>query len=641
MAEKNKGIKDRMKKALAAAINKALIPAEHSYRAVKRSAVHIKKTAPSVYHEIERLIKTNLISLDKARNAFRKKTIVEIGDTITSSLIGKLHNIDQKELGKIVKSRTSQSFIDMLAKGLSVGNVNEKEYTVLEKEKKFKKVLIANRGEIALRVIRACRELGIESALVYSKHDKDTLAAKFADKAYYIGAGSSYLDIKKIISIARKIGADAIHPGYGFLAENPRFAKLCAKNKIKFIGPSSRAIELLGDKVEAKKTALKAGIPVIMGVMKPLKSKRHAFKLARKIGFPVIIKAAAGGGGKGMRIVRMQEELDKAFEAAEAEALLSFGDKTLYTEKYIEDPRHIEFQVLADQYGNVVHLGERDCSVQRKHQKLIEESPSAALDEELREKMGNAAVKVVAASKYEGAGTVEFLLDKSKNFYFIEMNTRIQVEHGVTELVTGVDLVKEQIKIASGAKLAFSQEDIKLDGWAIECRINAEDPSNNFAPSAGTITNYLPPGGPGIRLNSVCHQGYKVLPHYDSLLSLLICYGSNRHEAIARMRVALNEYRIEGIQTTIPFNLAVLHNKNFLRGRVTTSFIEKNDILKEVKSYSTQKKKDLTKEQKIILVTTALAKYLEGKKSMQNNKPSQWVMAGRQELMEQELHAKI
>ena len=462
MATKNNGAKSRLKKALAVALNRILIPAEHSYHTAKGVARHIKKAAPLVYHEVERLIKTNLISLDKAKKAFRKKTIAEIGDTITSSLIGKLHNIDQKELGKIVKSRTSQSFIDMLAKGLSVGNINEKEYTVLETGKKFRKVLIANRGEIALRVIRACRELGIESALVYSKHDKDTLAVKFADKAYYIGAGSSYLDVKKIISIARKIGADAIHPGYGFLAENPKFARLCEKNKIKFIGPSPRTIELLGAKVEAKKTASKAGIPVIIGVMKPLKSKRHAFKLAKKIGFPVIIKAAAGGGGKGMRIVKMQEELDRAFEAAAAESMLSFGDKTLYMEKYLEEPRHIEFQILADQYGNVVHLGERDCSVQRKHQKLIEESPSAALDEELREKMGAAAVKIVAASKYEGAGTVEFLLNKNGNFYFIEMNTRIQVEHGVTELVTGVDLVKEQIKLAGGAKLTYKQEDIKI-----------------------------------------------------------------------------------------------------------------------------------------------------------------------------------
>ena len=641
MAGKNNGMKSRMKKALAWALNKVLIPAEYSYHTITRAAKHIKKAAPSVYHEVERLIKTNLVSLDKAKKAFRKKTIAEIGGTITSSLIGKIHSIDQKELGKIVKSRTSQSFIDMLAKGLSVGNVNEREYTVLETGKKFRKVLIANRGEIALRVIRACRELGIESALVYSKHDKDTLAVRFADKAYYIGAGSSYLDVKKIISIAKKIGADAIHPGYGFLAENPKFARLCEKNKIKFIGPSPRTIELLGDKVEAKKTALKAGVQVIIGVMKPLKSRRHAFKLAKKIGFPIIIKAAAGGGGKGMRIVKMQEELDKAFEAAEAEAMLSFGDKTLYMEKYIEEPRHIEFQILADQYGNVVHLGERDCSVQRKHQKLIEESPSTALDEELREKMGNAAVKAVAASKYEGAGTVEFLLDKNRNFYFIEMNTRIQVEHGVTEIVTGVDLVKEQIKIASGAKMAFSQENIKLEGWAIECRINAEDPLNNFAPSTGTITNYLPPGGPGIRINSICHQGYKVLPHYDSLLSLLICYGGSRHEAIERMKVALNEYMIDGVQTTIPFHLAALHNKNFIKGRITTSFIEKNDILQEAKSYSTQKKKELTKEQKIILVTTAVAKYIERKKPMQNNKPNQWAMAGRQELMEQEIHAKI
>jgi len=384
----------------------------------------------------------------------------------------------------------------------------------------------------------------------------------------------------------------------------------------------------------AKKTVLKAKVPVIVGTIKTLKNKKHAIKLATKLGFPIIIKAASGGGGKGMRIVREKEDLEKSYESAEAEAYVSFGDKTLYMEKYIEEPSHIEFQILADQYGNVVHLGERDCSVQRKHQKLVEESPSPAINDELRDKMGDTAVKVVSAAKYEGAGTVEFLLDNNKDFYFIEMNTRIQVEHGVTEMVTGVDLVKEQIKLAAGANLAFNQDNIKLDGWAIECRINAEDPSNNFYPSIGTVTNYLPPGGPGIRVNSICHQGYKVLPDYDSLLSLLICHGNNRQEAITRMRGALKEYLIEGIKTTIPFHLAVMYDKNFVKGKITTSFIEKNDIMKRLKKYCWRKRKELTNGQKVILVTTAVSKYMEKKNGYSNNKPNAWVMAGRQELME-------
>ncbi|MBW2976302.1 acetyl-CoA carboxylase biotin carboxylase subunit [Candidatus Woesearchaeota archaeon] len=499
-------------------------------------------------------------------------------------------------------------------------------------EKEFKRILIANRGEIALRVIRACRELGIETVIVYSKPDKGTLAVKFADKAHYLGPVISYLDVNKIISIAKKAKADAIHPGYGFLAENVQFAKLCEKNKIKFIGPSSRTIELLGDKVRARKTMLKAGVPIIEGTTIALKNKKHAFKVAKKLGFPIIVKAAAGGGGKGMRMIKSEDELGAAYESAEAEAYLSFRNKTLYMEKYVEEPKHIEFQILADQYGNVVHLGERDCSIQRKHQKLVEESPSPAISNDLREKMGEAAIKAVSAAKYEGAGTVEFLLDKNKNFYFMEMNTRIQVEHGVTEMVTGVDLVKEQIKLAAGAKLAFNQDHIKMEGWAIECRVNAEDPLNNFTPSIGTIVNYLPPGGPGIRINSICHSGYKVLPHYDSLLSLLICHGNTRHEALSRMKNALKEYIIEGVNTTIPLHLAILHNKNFVRGNFTTEFIEANSIIKSVKRYCGKKKKELTKEQKTVIVTTAVSKYAE-KKGIED-KQNPWVVAGRQELTE-------
>ncbi len=619
-----------IKSKLVSVLNKGLIPAEYSYKALKKAFNGMKKAAPLVYEEIDRLIKSNIIHIDK--RGFKKSHLAKLGDAITSNLVKKIPSIHEMDLRKIVRGKSSQNFIGMLAKGL--GSSNEKEYTVLLKERKLNRVLIANRGEIALRVIRACRELGIATILVYSKQDKDTIAVRFANKAYCIGPSASYLDIKKIINIAKKTKADGIHPGYGFLAENPKFAKLCEKNKIKFIGPSSRTIGLLGDKIKAKKTVKKAGVPILEGTVKPLKNRKDALKFARKIGFPVILKAAAGGGGKGMRIVRNIDELEKAYESAQAEAFMSFNDKRLFMEKYVEEPRHIEFQILADQYGNIIHLGERDCSIQRKHQKLIEESPSPALNEELREKMGEAAVKAVSAAKYEGAGTVEFLLDKSKNFCFIEMNTRIQVEHGVTEMVTDVDLVKEQIKLASGAKLAFKQEDIKFDGWAIECRINAEDPSNNFAPSTGTITNYLPPGGPGIRINSICHHGYKVLPDYDSLLSLLICHGSNRQEAIVRMMRALHEYTISGVKTTIPFHLAVLHNKNFYKGRFTTNFIEKNNILDEVKKYYEHKRKELTNEKKVIIVSTAVAKYMEKKNG--SNKANPWVMSGRQELIENE-----
>jgi len=634
MAKKKNNVSLEIKKKIVSSLNKSLVPAEYSFNVMKKIARNIKKVAPLVYNEVDSLIKNNIVTIGKKRILFKKTHLAELGENITSSLIKKIPIMDEKELRKIVRSKTSQSFIDMVAKGLSAGS--ERDYTILPTEKKFKKVLIANRGEIALRVIRACKELGIETVLVYTTPDKDTLAVKFADKKYCIGNAISYLDIKKIINIAKKTKADAIHPGYGFLAENAKFAKLCEKSKIKFIGPTSRTIELLGDKVKAKKTIIKAKVPVIEGTRKSLKNKKHAFKIAKKIGYPVMIKAASGGGGKGMRIVRKKEELEKAYESAEIEAHISFKDKTLYIEKYIENPRHIEFQILADQYDNVVHLGERDCSIQRKHQKLVEEAPSPAIDEDLRERMGEFAVRAVSAVKYEGAGTVEFLLDKDKNFYFIEMNTRIQVEHGVTEMVTGVDLVKEQIKLASGARLAFNQENIKLDGHAIECRINAEDPLADFAPAVGTIVNYLPPGGPGIRVNSICHSGYKVLPHYDSLISLLITHGNNRHEAISRMKRALHEYLIEGVKTTIPFHLAVMHNNNFVKGDVTTSFIEKNNILKCVKEYCWEKESKLTREQKVIIVTTAVSKYVEKKNQSYNNKPNAWVMSGRQELMQNE-----
>ena len=575
---------------------------------------------------------SNLVRIEK-KKPFGKGDLAAIGDKITSSLIRKVPTIDEDELRKIVKGGTTQSFLDMVAKGLSAG-YPEKEYTILPKNKRFKRILIANRGEIALRVIRACREFDIETVVVYSQHDKDTLAVKFADKSFNLGAESSYLDVKRIINIAKRTKSDGIHPGYGFLAENAEFAKLCEKNKIKFIGPSSRTIELLSDKVKAKKISSKADVTVVEGYEKPLENKKHALKIAHKLGYPVMIKAAAGGGGKGMRIVRADEKLDNAYDAAETEAKLAFKDKTLYMEKYVDEPRHIEFQILADRHGNIIHLGERDCSIQRKHQKLVEEAPSPVMTEETRRKIGDAAIRIARAAKYEGAGTVEFLLDKNGNFYFIEVNTRIQVEHGVTEMITGVDLVKEQIKIAAGAELAYSQDDIKLDGCAIECRINAEDPLDKFSPSTGRITDYLPPGGPGIRVNSICHAGYKVLPHYDSLLSLLICHGSTRSEAISRMKRALQEYIIAGVKTTIPFHLAVLHNRNFIKGEVTTAFIRQNKIIDDVKAFTITKSKELTEEEKRIIVSTAVSKYIEKKHA--SNRPSSWATAGRQELMEKE-----
>ncbi|MBI2653320.1 acetyl-CoA carboxylase biotin carboxylase subunit [Candidatus Woesearchaeota archaeon] len=543
----------------------------------------------------------------------------------------RLPHIDESHIEEILHNPSNTSFLEVLTKGFGINKDKEKTYTALGNGK-LKRILIANRGEIALRIIRACRELGIESVVIYSDEEKDSLAVKFADKSYNIGKSKNYLNIKKIVKITKQSNCDAIHPGYGFLAENPKLAKLCNNEGKKFIGPSSRMMEKLGDKVEAKKAMLKASIPVIEGVKENLRSKKHASRVARRIGFPVILKAAAGGGGKGMRIVTKKEETFDAYESASREALNSFQDSSLYIEKYLEEPRHIEFQILADKYGNVVHLGERDCSIQRRHQKLVEEEPSPALTPELREIMGNAAVKAVKAIGYEGAGTVEFLLDKNKNFYFIEMNTRIQVEHGVTEMVTNVDLVKEQIKLAEGAKLAYKQEDIKIEGHAIECRINAEDSSNNFAPSLGTIVNYLPPGGPGIRISSSAHTGYRILPHFDSLIALLICYGSTRHEAIARMKRALDEFIIEGVKTTIPFHKLVLSKRQFLRGNITTSFIENNKIMEELKGLKEKKKEELPKDKKVLIVTTAVAQYL-AKKRNNNKKVNPWVMAARQEAM--------
>jgi len=442
----------------------------------------------------------------------------------------------------------------------------------------FKKILIANRGEIALRIIRACKELGIKTVAVYSEADRDSLHVRYADEAYCIGpapSNRSYLNTHSILTAASLAGADAIHPGYGFLAENAYFAEICETTKIKFIGPDAAAIEKMGDKAAARETMIKAGVPTVPGTKSAIKDEKEAEEIAEQIGYPVIIKASAGGGGRGMRIAHNRSELLNSLRTAQNEAQAAFGNAEVYLEKYIEEPRHVEIQILADQYGNTVYLGERDCSIQRRHQKVIEESPSPALNEELRRRMGETAVKAAKAANYTNAGTVEFLLDKHNNFYFIEMNTRIQVEHTVTEMITGIDLIKEQIRIAAGEKLGYQQEDIKLNGWVIECRINAEDPAHGFRPSPGKIITYEVPGGPGIRIDSCAYPGYTITPYYDSMIAKLLAWGRDREEAIRRMQRALSEYKIEGIHTTIPFHLKVLDNAFFRKGEFYTNFIQR------------------------------------------------------------------
>jgi len=443
----------------------------------------------------------------------------------------------------------------------------------------FKKILIANRGEIAIRIIRACRELGIKTVAIYSEADKDSLHVKLADESYCIGPASpsqSYLNIPSIISVAEVAGAEAIHPGYGFLAENAKFAEICADHNIKFIGPSVEAMRKMGDKVTARDTVSKSGVPLVPGSQGIISDEAEAEKLASKIGFPIAIKATAGGGGKGLRIARSEKEFKQLFNTARAEAGAAFGNPEVYIEKFVEEPRHVEIQILADGKGHAVHLGERDCSIQRRYQKLVEEAPSPALNEKLRKKMGESAVKAAKGVKYEGAGTVEFLLDKHGHFYFMEMNTRIQVEHPVTEMITNIDIVKEQIKIAAGEPFKLKQGDIKLSGHAIECRINAENSERDFMPCPGEIHLYLPPGGPGIRVDSHVYPGYKVLPHYDSLIGKLIAWGSTRDEAIQRMERALDEYVIDGVATTIPFHHEVMRNHAFKTGNFSTKFIEQH-----------------------------------------------------------------
>lgn len=431
----------------------------------------------------------------------------------------------------------------------------------------IEKILIANRGEIAVRIIRACREMGIETVAVYSEADKEALHTQLADEAICIGpaaSAESYLSMERILSAAVVTGADAIHPGFGFLSENSKFAQLCKTCGLTFIGPSPEVIERLGNKSIAKKTMEEAGVPVIPGNSTSVYTVEDGLKHAREAGYPVMIKAALGGGGKGMRTAFSQEEFENSFHMAQTEARNAFGDDAMYIEHFVERPRHIEFQILADDYGNVVHLGERDCSIQRNHQKLIEESPSPALSPKLREKMGEAAVKAAKAAGYTNAGTIEFLLEPNGAFYFMEMNTRIQVEHPVTEWVTGLDLVKEQIRIASGEKLQITQEDIVLKGHAIECRINAEDPKHNFRPSPGTITDLYLPGGKGVRVDTAIYSGYEIPPYYDSMLAKLIVHGENRQEAILKMRSALGEVIIEGIQTNVDYQYEILHHPDFV-----------------------------------------------------------------------------
>lgn len=443
----------------------------------------------------------------------------------------------------------------------------------------FKKILIANRGEIAVRIIRAAKEMGIATVAVYSEADKDSLHVKIADEAYCIGPATpsqSYLNIPSIISVAEVAGVEAIHPGYGFLAENSKFAEICAANGIVFIGPPIEAMEKMGDKATARKTVSKAGVPVVPGSEGTISDEKEARKAADKIGYPVAIKATAGGGGRGLRVAGDKDEFVHLMRTARAEAEAAFGNPEVYFEKYIEEPRHIEVQILADKHGNTIYLGERDCSIQRRHQKLVEESLSPAVDEKTRRRLGEAAVRVARSVNYHSAGTIEFLFDRHGKFYFMEMNTRIQVEHPVTEMITSVDIIKEQIAIAAGEKLHLKQGEVRYHGHAIECRINAEDHERNFLPSPGEIKAYHAPGGPGIRIDSHAYSGYVIQPHYDSLIAKLIAWGMTRAESIQRMERALDEYVIDGVATTIPFHLKVLRNEAFRRGEVTTRFIEEH-----------------------------------------------------------------
>lgn len=451
---------------------------------------------------------------------------------------------------------------------------------------KITKLLIANRGEIAVRIIRACKELSIPTVAVYSEADEDCLHVSLADESYCIGpapSGKSYLNVPNIISTALMTGADAIHPGYGFLSENAEFAEICRDHNIKFVGASPENIRAMGDKASAKKTMIENNVPTVPGTVGLVDDVNEIKPWIEKVGYPVIVKATAGGGGRGMRIVRHEGELEEMYNLARSEASIAFGNGGVYIEKYLENPRHIEVQIIADQYGNVVHLGERDCSIQRRHQKLLEEAPSPVITEEIRQKMGQAGINAAKGINYEGAGTIEFLLDNKNNFYFMEMNTRIQVEHPVTEMIFSVDLLKEQIRVAAGEKLSFTQEDMKIHGHAIECRINAEDSDKNFMPCPGKIDGYIAPGGPGVRVDSHMYTNYKIPPTYDSLMGKLICWGKDREEARIRMLRALDEYAITGVKTTIPFHQKILKHPKFIDGDFNTSFIPQHMMNEEVK----------------------------------------------------------
>ncbi|MGP8320370.1 MAG: acetyl-CoA carboxylase biotin carboxylase subunit [Methanosarcinaceae archaeon] len=488
----------------------------------------------------------------------------------------------------------------------------------------FNKVLVANRGEIAIRAMRACRELGVPTVAVYSEVDKNALFVKYADEACPIGPApsvQSYLNMDVIIDAAKKSGADGIHPGYGFLSENYVFAKKCEDNGIVFIGPPSNVIEQMGSKIAARTAMIKAGVPVVPGTEKPIENVEEAVEIADSIGYPVIIKASAGGGGIGMKIVHSKDEFNHALGMIRSVAKSAFGDSTVFIEKYVDEPRHIEFQILADKYGNVVYVSDRECSIQRRHQKLIEEAPSPIMTPELREEMGGTAIKVAKAIGYENAGTVEFLYSKG-DYYFLEVNTRLQVEHTITEMVTGIDIVKDQMHIACGDRLSYNQEDIKINGWAIECRINAEDPLNDFAPSPGKILRYRSAGGPGVRIDSGVHMGYTISPYYDSMISKLSVWGRDREEAIARMERALYEYVVIGVTTNIPFHKAVLGHEAFRSGNLTTHFIDDYNIIDEVKKVvENDAKKGVTlasaldnRNQKFAAASAAIGAYMNATK---------------------------
>ncbi len=498
----------------------------------------------------------------------------------------------------------------------------------------FKKVLIANRGEIAVRIIRACRELGIETVAVYSEADRHALHVRYADEAYLLGAAparDSYLRADKILEIAKKSGADAIHPGYGFLAEREDFASACAEAKMVFIGPKPSSIAAMGDKGKARATVIKAGIPVVPGTEAiGNMTDNDLLEIAPQIGFPLLIKATAGGGGKGMREVSNPEEMPALLASARREAESAFGDGNVYLEKLVEGARHIEIQILADTHGNVIHLGERDCSLQRRHQKLIEEAPSPFLDDELRQRMGDVAVKSAQAVDYVNAGTIEFLVDKDKNFFFLEMNTRLQVEHPITEMVTGVDIVAEQMRIARGRQLSYTQEQIRFNGHSIECRINAEDPYNNFLPSTGRITHSLLPTGPGVRVDTGVYPGFEITPYYDPMIAKLIVWGETRAQAILRMRRSLEEYRIVGVRTNIPFHQTMMDSHRFMGGQYDTRFVEER--------FSMDKAGEALKDTEIAAILATLAAHQQTERSAQiirrgERDASNWKWVGRWERM--------